>query len=100
LSNKTTDHRRSALTARNGAPVPVDLPHVPVSRADGPRIGTVPVDEQHTERAFVTPDREPYEIERREAALVHKYREHLHRQGHEVGRLRVVPAGESAPPLQ
>jgi hypothetical protein len=46
---------------------------------------------------FVTPDREPYEIERREATLVHQYREHLRRQGHEVGRLRVVPAGESAP---
>jgi hypothetical protein len=77
--------------------IPVDLPHVPVSRADGPRIDTVPVEEQHTERAFVTPDREPYEMERREATLVHRYREHLRRQGHEVGRLRVVPAGESAP---
>jgi hypothetical protein len=44
------------------------------SREQTGRIGTVPVDEQHTERAFVTPDREPYEIERREAALVHKYR--------------------------
>jgi hypothetical protein len=77
--------------------VPVDLPHVPVSRAEGPRVETVPVEEQHTERAFVAPDREPYEIERREATLVHRYREHLRRQGHEVGRLRVVPAGESAP---
>lgn len=77
--------------------VPVGLPHVPVSRADNPRVDTVPVEEQHTERAFVTPDREAYEIERREATLVHKYREHLRRQGHEVGRLRVVPAGESAP---
>jgi hypothetical protein len=83
------------LQPRNA--VPVDLPHVPVSRAEGPRIDTVPVEEQHTERAFVTPDREPYELERREATLVHRYREHLRRQGHEVGRLRVVPAGESAP---
>ena len=75
--------------------VPVELPHVPLSRADKPRVHA-PVEEQHAERTFVTPDREAYEIERREATLVHKYREHLRRQGHEVGRLRVVPAGESA----
>jgi hypothetical protein len=30
-------------------------------------------------------------------AWLARYREHLRRQGHEVGRLRVVPAGESAP---
>lgn len=76
---------------------PVELPHVPVTKADAPRVDVVPVEERHTERAFVTPDRQPYELERREADLVHRYREHLLRQGHEVSRLRVVPAGESAP---
>lgn len=57
----------------------------------------VPVEERHTKRSFVAPDREPYELERREAALVHRYREHLHREGHQVSRLRVVPPGESYP---
>ena len=96
-SGSTTVRQVVVFRLRPLNAIPVDLPHVPVSRADGPRIDTVPVEEQHTERAFVTPDREPYEIERREATLVHRYREHLRRQGHEVGRLRVVPAGESAP---
>jgi hypothetical protein len=61
------------------------------------RTEVVPVEERHTERAFVAPDREPYELERREADLVHRYRNHLLRRGHNVSRLRVVPAGESAP---
>jgi len=77
--------------------VPVELPTVPVTRADGPVVMTVSVEEQHTERAHVIPDREPYEIERREASLVLRYREHLRRQGHTVSRLRVVPAGEVVP---
>lgn len=77
--------------------VPVDLPAVPITRASEPDVTTVSVEEQHTERAHVFPDREPYEMERREASLVHKYREHLRRQGHTVCRLRVVPAGEVAP---
>lgn len=57
----------------------------------------MPVEEQHTERAFVSPDREPYELERREAALVHRYRQHLQHQGHIVNRLRVIPPGETQP---
>ena len=45
----------------------------------------------------MTPSREPYEFERREAALVTRYRAHLLREGHKVDRLQVLPAGESAP---
>ena len=75
----------------------MELLQVPVTRSREPRIQVVPVEEHHTERSFVTPDREPYELERREAALVHRYRAHLHRHGHQVSRLRVIPAGESAP---
>jgi hypothetical protein len=82
---------------RPEAEVPVELPHVPVTRSSEPRIEVVPVEEHHTERSFVTPDREPYELERREAVLVHKYREELRREGHKVSRLRVVPPGESYP---
>ena len=80
----------------HGAP-PVDLPHVPVTPADAPRVDVVPVEERHTERAFVNPDRDAYELERKEAGLVHRYREHLLRHRHDVSRLRVVPPGESAP---
>ena len=77
--------------------VPVDLPHVPVTQTANPQVESVPVEEQHTERAFVNPDREPYEIERREASLVHRYKQYLQRKGHTVSRLRVVPPGEAAP---
>ena len=83
------------LHARNE--LPVSLPRVPVTPSSEPRVAVVPVEERHTERAFVTPDREPHEAERRESDLVHRYRDHLLRQGREVSRLRVVPAGESAP---
>lgn len=77
--------------------LPVDLPHVPVTPDQGPRVDIVAVEEQYTERAFITPDREPYEAERGEAKLVHRYRDHLNRQGHKVSRLRIIPAGETAP---
>lgn len=77
--------------------VPVDLPQVPVTRAARARVATVAVEEQHTERAHVAPDREPYELERREAALVRRYRDHLRLKGHVVSRLRVIPEGEVAP---
>jgi hypothetical protein len=77
--------------------VPVALPAAPITPTGEPEVTNVPVEEQHTERSFVTPDREPYEIERAESALVQRYRRHLVSQGHEVTRLRVVPPGEGAP---
>lgn len=77
--------------------VPVELPRLPISPTPTARTDVVSVEEQHTERVFVSPDREPYELERREADLVRRYREHLERAGHEVGRLRIVPPGESRP---
>lgn len=82
---------------RPTAKVPVSLPHAPFTRPDRPNVEVVAVEERNTERAFVTPDREPYELERRESALVHRYREHLIRLGHDVQRLRVLPPGETAP---
>jgi len=77
--------------------VPIELPRLPITPPSQATVRAVPVEEQHTERAHITPDREPYEAERREATLVHRYRTHLQRQGHEVNRLRVVPPGESQP---
>ncbi len=80
-----------------GEPPPVSLPALPVTPEPGPQVQVVAVEEQNTERAFVNPDREPYELERREATLVQRYRQYLIRQGHRVNRLRVVPPGESRP---
>lgn len=76
---------------------PVDLPRVQLTVRPKPRIDFVWVEQHNVERAFVSADREPYEIERREATLVHQYRDHLLRLGHRVSRLKVVPPGESAP---
>jgi len=77
--------------------LPVALPPLPITPDPQSRVDVVPVEERNTERAFVTPDREPYELERRESALVQSYRQHLERQGHKVGRLRIVPPRESRP---
>jgi hypothetical protein len=57
----------------------------------------VPVEEQWTEKAFVNPTREPFEIERREQKLVKDYMTHLERQGHDVCRLKIVAPGEPKP---
>jgi hypothetical protein len=79
-------------------PMPISLPaRAPITPSAEATVETVAVEEQHTERAFVTPDREPYEFERTESALVQQYRRHLQSQGHTVTRLRVVPRGEIAP---
>jgi hypothetical protein len=77
--------------------IPVELPAVPITTRRTPRLDMVWVERRHTEVAFVTPDREPYEMERRESALVHEYRDYLAQRGHDVKRLRVIPPGESAP---
>jgi hypothetical protein len=75
----------------------VELPAAPITPSYEPVVESVPVEEQHTERSFVAPDREPYQFERNEAALVLRYRRHLQGPGHAVSRLRVVPSGEGAP---
>jgi hypothetical protein len=77
--------------------VPVTLPSLPFTPAPRPQIKVVSVEEHNTERAFVTPDREPYVLERREAVLVQRYRQYLEDEGYEVGRLCIVPPGESSP---
>ena len=77
--------------------LPVTLPAAPITPSVKPTVEQVSVEEQHTERAFVTPNREPYELERAEASLVLRYRLYLQGQGHAVTRLRVVPPGEAAP---
>jgi hypothetical protein len=81
-------------------PIDVD-PQPPTSRLDavlgGLRTEDVPVEQQLTERAFVAPNQEPYEAERREQRLVLELQAHLRRQGHTVTRKKIVPPGEARP---
>jgi hypothetical protein len=80
---------------------PVDIEPKPseskLDRVSTPGVEDVPVEEQWTERTFVSPSSEPYEAERREQTLVLAFREHLLRQQHEVSRLKIVPPGEAKP---
>lgn len=78
-------------------PFPIDLPQTPVTPRRQPVVELVAVEERHTERGFMTPQREPVAFERAESALVGSYRDHLVSQGHEVSRLCVVPPGEGSP---
>jgi hypothetical protein len=63
----------------------------------GPSTLDVPVERQHTEKAYVAPGNEPYEAERREQKLVLELESHLRRMGHEVFRRRILPSGEARP---
>ncbi|MER7536342.1 restriction endonuclease [Streptomyces sp. NPDC097704] len=74
--------------------VGVQLPNTPPTELV---INDVDVEQQHTERTLVEPSREPYEAERREAALVRSFVEHLRLQGHDIARQRIVPPGELKP---
>ncbi len=77
-------------------PVALVLPHSPVTVSNNDQTTTVPLEYHNTERSVATPSSQLYEIERREATLVLRYASHLRQAGHQVSRLRVVPAGESA----
>jgi hypothetical protein len=57
----------------------------------------VPIEQQHTERAFVTPSQEPYEADRREQRLVLDLELYLRHRNHEVSRQRIIPPGEARP---
>jgi len=81
---------------------PKDVPAKPSkSKLDGvatePGVTQVPVEEQWTEKAFVNPTREPFEVERREQKLVKDYMTFLELQGHDVCRLKIVAPGEAKP---
>ena len=61
------------------------------------RVEDVAIEQQWTEKAFVSPSQTEYEAERREQKLVLAYRDHLIAQGHTVSRLKIVPEGEAKP---
>jgi hypothetical protein len=65
----------------------------------GPARVDVPIEQQHTEKAYVAPSREPYEAERREQKLVLEFDAHLRAQGHDVCRQQILPPGEARPVL-
>lgn len=63
----------------------------------GPPSDDVPIEQQHTERAYVAPANRPYEAERREQKLVLELESYLRRLGHDVSRKRILPPGEARP---
>lgn len=63
----------------------------------GPTMKDVQIEQQHSEKAYVAPTREPYEIERREQKLVLALEAHLRALGHEVSRRQILPPGEARP---
>lgn len=63
----------------------------------GPTRVNVSIERQNTEKAFVEPSKEPYEIERREQRLVLALEAYLQERGHEVFRQRLLPPGEARP---
>lgn len=80
---------------------PVDATPKPSSskldRVGSATVEDVPVEEQWTEKTFVSPSREPYEAERREQSLVLAFRDYLLKQRHDVTRLKIMPQGEAKP---
>jgi hypothetical protein len=63
----------------------------------GSPVMDVPIEQQHAEKAYVTPNRQPYEAERREQGLVLDLEAHLCALGHKVLRQRILPPGEARP---
>ena len=77
--------------------IPPGQPDTALRLARQVSVEFIPVENQVTERVYVEPDREPYEAERREAALVLALRDYLASQGYQVSRLKIMPAGEIKP---
>jgi hypothetical protein len=68
-----------------------------IEKARVDTVEEVPVESCNTEKAVVEPSREPYEAERIEAKLVHKFIAWSRRAGREYKRFRIVPRGEAKP---
>ena len=75
------------------------IAHVGAPRVSpGPeKVENVPVEQHNTETAFIDPEHEPYEAERRESRLVKAYEQHLRSLGHSPHRHRIQPAEEAKP---
>lgn len=70
------------------------LEHTPTQQ---PLVTDVPIEENRTERAVVTPTANPRSAERKESALVQGYRKYLKEAfGRDVCRKRIIPPNEQA----
>ncbi len=63
----------------------------------GPALRDVPIERQHTEKAYVAPSTQPYEADRREQKLVLAFEDYLCGIGRSVCRRRILPPGEARP---
>ena len=68
-----------------------------IKKADSNSVNEVAIEASNTEKAFVEPSREPYEVERKEAKLVADFVLWSRRDGREFTRLKIVPKGEAIP---
>jgi hypothetical protein len=64
---------------------------------NSPVSADVPIEQQQTEVAYVSPRQGEYEIHRREQRLVLALEKYLHTQGHEISRKKLLPPGEARP---
>lgn len=60
-------------------------------------VASVPIEEMYTERTVIDPTRSPYEAERRESALVQRFKAYMQSQGQIIERLMITPKGEAKP---
>ena len=95
----STDTIRQVVVFRlrplDAAPQPAQGPTAEQPKA--PVITEVPIEEQNTERAYVQPNHQPYEAERREQKLVQAYRVFMSAQGSRVVRHMMRPEAEAKP---
>ena len=61
------------------------------------QVDDLPLERNESETTFVNPNQEPYEADRREARLVKAFADYLTSNGHQSGRQRILPPGESRP---
>ncbi|MEW5539099.1 restriction endonuclease [Streptomyces cyaneofuscatus] len=61
------------------------------------QVDDLPLERNESETTFVNPNQEPYEADRKEARLVKAFADFLTSNGHQSGRQRILPPGESRP---
>ncbi|URM92682.1 restriction endonuclease [Streptomyces sp. MRC013] len=61
------------------------------------QVDDLPLERNENETTFVNPNQEPYEADRKEAHLVNAFADYLTSNGHQSGRQRILPPGESRP---
>ncbi|MFF0715778.1 restriction endonuclease [Streptomyces bauhiniae] len=61
------------------------------------QVDDLPLERNENETTFVNPNQEPYEADRKEARLVKAFADYLTSSGHQSGRQRILPPGESRP---